>query len=86
MNRRIEMESAKKHAIETARNRLLIGGVLMAAAFLVVGARLFDIVILNENEDLRRAAARDIVRPVAMSRADIVDRNGVLLATSLPTA
>ena len=27
-------------------------------AFLVVGARLFDIVILNENEDLRRAAAR----------------------------
>ena len=86
MNRRIEMESAKKQAIETARNRLLIGGVLMAAAFLVVGARLFDIVILNENEDLRRAAARDIVRPVAMSRADIVDRNGVLLATSLPTA
>lgn len=86
MNRRIEMESTKKQAIETARNRLLIGGALMAVAFLVVGARLFDIVVLNENEDLRRGAARDIVRPVAMSRADIVDRNGVLLATSLPTA
>lgn len=86
MNRRIEMESTKKQAIETARNRLLIGGALMAAAFLVVGARLFDIVVLNENEDLRRAAARDIVRPNVMARADIVDRNGILLATSLPTA
>lgn len=86
MNRRIEMESTKKQAIETARTRLLIGGALMAAAFLVVGARLFDIVVLNENEDLRRAAARDIVRPDVMSRADIVDRNGILLATSLPTA
>lgn len=86
MTRRIKMESTKKQAIETARNRLLIGGALMAAAFLVVGARLFDIVVLNENEDLRRAAARDIVRPDVMARADIVDRNGILLATSLPTA
>jgi cell division protein FtsI (penicillin-binding protein 3) len=86
MIRRIKMESTKKQAIETARNRLLIGGALMAAAFLVVGARLFDIVVLNENEDLRRAAARDIVRPDIMARADIVDRNGILLATSLPTA
>ena len=86
MIRRIKMESTKKQAIETARNRLLIGGALMAAAFLVIGARLFDIVVLNENEDLRRAAARDIVRPDIMARADIVDRNGILLATSLPTA
>lgn len=86
MTRRIELENPKKQAIETARTRLLIGGALMAAAFLVVGARLFDIVVLNESEDLRSAAARDIVRPVTMSRADIVDRNGILLATSLPTA
>ena len=86
MTRRIELESTKKQAIETARTRLLIGGSLMAAAFLVVGARLFDIVVLNEHHTLRHAASRDIVRPVTMSRADITDRNGVLLATSLRTA
>jgi cell division protein FtsI (penicillin-binding protein 3) len=86
MTRRIRIESTKKQAIETARTRLLIGGTLMAAAFLVVGVRLFDIVVLNEHDDIHSAATRDIVRPQTMSRADIVDRNGVLLATSLPTA
>ena len=86
MTRRIELESTKKQAIETARTRLLIGGSLMAAAFLVIGARLFDIVVLNEHDTLSRATSRDIVRPVMMSRADITDRNGVLLATSLRTA
>jgi cell division protein FtsI (penicillin-binding protein 3) len=86
MTRRIELESTKKQAIETARTRLLIGGSLMAAAFIVVGARLFDIVVLNEHGNLRHAASRDIVRPTVMSRADITDRNGVLLATSLQTA
>jgi cell division protein FtsI (penicillin-binding protein 3) len=86
MTRRIAFESTKKQAIETARTRLLIGGALMAAAFVVVGARLFDVVVFNENEELRRATAREIARPAPMARADIVDRNGVLLATSLTTA
>ncbi len=86
MSRRIELESPKKQAIETARNRLLIGGALMGAAFFVVGVRLFDLVVFNANEDLRRAAAREIARPSTMSRADIVDRNGILLATNLKTA
>ncbi|MBO6782170.1 MAG: penicillin-binding protein 2 [Alphaproteobacteria bacterium] len=86
MTRRIAFESPKKQAIETARTRLLIGGSLMAAAFFVVGVRLFDVTVFNANEDLRRAAAREIVTPAPMSRADIVDRNGILLATSLKTA
>tara|TARA_R110002110_G_scaffold85816_1_gene223385 strand:+ start:137056 stop:138750 length:1695 start_codon:yes stop_codon:yes gene_type:complete len=86
MNDRIAFESTKKQAIETARTRLLVGGSLMAAAFVVVGVRLFDLAVFNENEDLRRAASREIARPTTMARADIVDRNGVLLATSLKTA
>lgn len=86
MTGRIALESTKKQAIETARTRLLIGGALMAAAFLVVGVRLTELVVFNENEALRRAASREIARPVPRSRADIVDRNGVLLATSLTTA
>lgn len=86
MNDRIAFESAKKQAIETARTRLLVGGALMAAAFFVVGLRLFDLAVFSESEDVRRAAAREIARPANMARADIVDRNGVLLATSLKTA
>ena len=86
MSTRIEFESTKKKAIDTARTRLLIGGALMAAAFFVVGVRLFDVVVFNANDNLRRAAAREIVRPSTMSRADIVDRNGTLLATNLRTA
>jgi len=86
MSARIEFESIKKKAIDTARTRLLIGGALMAAAFFVVGVRLFDVVVFNANDNLRRAAAREIVRPSTMSRADIVDRNGTLLATNLRTA
>lgn len=86
MNDRIAFESTKKQAIETARTRLLVGGSLMAAAFVVVGVRLFDLAVFNENGDLRRAASREIARPTTMARADIVDRNGVLLATSLKTA
>ena len=86
MNGRISFESSKKQAIETARTRLLVGASLMAAAFFVVGVRLFDLAVFNETEDLRRAASREIARPASMTRADIVDRNGVLLATSLKTA
>lgn len=86
MKQRIAFESSKKQAIETARNRLLVGGSLMAAAFFVVGVRLFDLAVFNETEDLRRAVSREIARPASMARADIVDRNGVLLATSLKTA
>lgn len=86
MNGRIAFESAKKQSIETARTRLLVGGSLMAAAFVVVGVRLFDLAVFNGTEDLRRAASREIARPATMARADIVDRNGVLLATNLKTA
>lgn len=85
MKNRIAFESPKKQAIETARTRLLIGGALMAAAFFVVGARLFELAVFSDNADLRRAASREIARPATMARTDIVDRNGVLLATSLTT-
>jgi cell division protein FtsI (penicillin-binding protein 3) len=86
MNGRIAFESAKKQSIETARTRLLVGGSLMVAAFVVVGVRLVDLAVFNGTEDLRRAASREIARPATMARADIVDRNGVLLATNLKTA
>lgn len=86
MTERISFESAQKKALDVARTRLLVGGALMAAAFLVIGVRLVDVTVFSETGPSRQASARNIVSETQMDRADIVDRNGVLLATSLKTA
>ena len=86
MSERISFESAQKKALDVARTRLVVGGALMAAAFLVIGVRLVDVTVFSETEPSRRASARNIVADRHMDRADIVDRNGVLLATNLTTA
>ena len=86
MTERISVESTQKKALDVARTRLLVGSALMAAAFLVIGVRLVDVTIFNEAGPSRQANARNIAAEKRMDRADIVDRNGVLLATSLMTA
>ena len=86
MSEHISAENAQKKAVDVARTRLLVGSALMAAAFLVIGARLVDVTVFSDTEPSRRASARNIVAESHMDRADIVDRNGVLLATSLNTA
>ncbi|MGQ0663362.1 MAG: peptidoglycan D,D-transpeptidase FtsI family protein [Pseudomonadota bacterium] len=82
---RLRLEGTAKQAIETARHRLVIAGLLFALAFGVVAVRLIDVTILREAREPRLAQA---ARPGALEleRADIVDRNGELLATSLATA
>jgi len=79
-------ENAQKKALDVARTRLLVGGALMAAAFLVIGVRLVDVTVFSEPGPSRTASARNIATQNQMDRADIVDRNGVLLATNLVTA
>lgn len=86
MSQRIAFESEKKRAIETARTRLLIGGALMTAAFVAVGLRLVDLGAFSTVENLRSHASREVVAPQTWSRAEIVDRNGTLLASNLETA
>ena len=86
MTERISFESGHKKALDIARTRLLVGGALMATAFLVIGVRLVDVTIFSDTGPSRQAGARNIAIEKKMDRADIVDRNGVLLATSLKTA
>ena len=77
-------EGCSAQVLETGRTRLLAAGVVFTMAFLVVGWRLVDIAVFSAGTEPRIAAA-----PAATprsGRADIVDRNGVVLATSLPTA
>jgi cell division protein FtsI (penicillin-binding protein 3) len=80
---RMRIEGTAKQSIETARHRLVIAGVLFALAFLVVGLRLVDVTILKEGHEPRVVHLPK--SELQTERADIVDRNGVLLATSLAT-
>ncbi len=74
-----------KHVIERARNRMLVGGIVFFAAFLAVGIRLCDLSLLH-GDDPALAALEAGTQAQPARRADIVDRNGRLLATSLATA
>ncbi|CAN0409823.1 unnamed protein product, partial [Discosporangium mesarthrocarpum] len=82
---KIRIEGDRKTAIETGRNRLMVAGALFTAAFAVIGIRVVDVSVFSDNSEPRytRSIAKDEKNT---GRADIVDRNGVLMATSLNTA
>jgi cell division protein FtsI (penicillin-binding protein 3) len=78
----VHIEGATKQAIEVGRNRLLVAGAFFAVAFALVAVRLVDIAVLrglNEPSVVRESSSAVL----KTGRADIVDRNGMLLATSL---
>ena len=79
------LDGTAKLALETGRNRLLVGGALFAVAFSAIAFRLADVTVVKPAGEPTYSAATD--RPdFTAGRADIVDRNGVVLATSLNTA
>ncbi len=84
----IEAENrARRHAAEQdkarsrAEGRLLLLGLMFFCAFTVIGARMGTLASSVPEEP--RAAAEG--NPIIGQRADIVDRNGRLLATNLDT-
>ena len=71
--------------VEKARSRLIVVWVLLLLLFIVVGVRVTDLAFLSFID------GDNIISPVVErentnKRGDILDRNGVLLATSLRTA
>jgi cell division protein FtsI (penicillin-binding protein 3) len=72
-------------ALEVSRTRLLITGVVLASAFAAISVRLVDVALMQEAREPRVAHAPR-AKAMRMDRADIIDRNGVLLATNLTTA
>ena len=80
-----QIEGFRKQALETGRNRLLVTGVVLTLAFAVIGARLVDLTLFKGGGEPKLANINFAPVP-SIDRADIVDRNGILLATSLPTA
>jgi cell division protein FtsI (penicillin-binding protein 3) len=91
-NDRIHLEGIRKEAIEVGRNRLLITGAVLTLVYLVIAGRLVDVTVLEGPSESRAVTAADRTpdatlpdRTPMTGRANIVDRNGVVLATSLPT-
>ncbi|MGD9741727.1 MAG: peptidoglycan D,D-transpeptidase FtsI family protein [Dongiaceae bacterium] len=78
------LDGDTKRAIEVGHTRLLFGGALFLVAFLGVALRLLDVGLFGAAEPARIAALP--ASQAVTQRADILDRNGVLLATSLATA
>ena len=84
-SRRPRREPPVPPEIETGRTRLLITGAMFVVAFSVIGLRLVDVALLSGGED-SGLVHRETVTAHRTVRANIVDRNGVLLATNLKTA
>lgn len=85
VDERVSLEGDLKLALETGRNRLLVTGVMFMIAFFAIGVRLLDLTVFGPGGEPRVAHSIPS-SAVAAGRADILDRNGVILATSLPTA
>ncbi|MGB8182488.1 MAG: penicillin-binding protein 2 [Stellaceae bacterium] len=74
-------EGPAQDAIELSHTRLLITGALFLLAFLVIGARLVEVAGFKAGDV--RLAHNHVAAKAVVARANIVDRNGVLLATTL---
>ena len=80
-NLRQRHEAMRDHDRLRAEGRLLILGVFFFCAFLLVGARMGTLAATDAEEPRAAAGGASIIA----QRADIVDRNGRILATNLTT-
>lgn len=78
--RRTENHSTLMRAL---RSRIIFAGACGLAIFLCISYRLADIMIVSQ---FKTFDAKTYVREEIIRKADIVDRNGELIATSLTTA
>ena len=76
-------EAAAPARLERARGRLLATGVLFLLCFGVLILRTLDVAVIGAPVGTAGTGGVTAFDPIA--RADIVDRNGVLLASNLPT-
>lgn len=79
--------SCEKDPVSVCKNRVLAALLGFIAVYTVIAARLFDLCIIpnlhfsSEADD----ASPGIYAQNPIRRADIIDRNGTIIATSLPT-
>jgi cell division protein FtsI (penicillin-binding protein 3) len=79
----LHLHGVSKHATEVGRNRLIVTASLFALAFCLIGGRLVELMVLGPQHAV--TSSRSATETPSRHRAAIVDRNGVLVATNLPT-
>ncbi|MCF8469012.1 MAG: penicillin-binding protein 2 [Sneathiella sp.] len=85
----LRLDGSAKETLEQGRNRLVMAGVIFAFCFVILAGRLIGLAISGDGNSERTASDTDMSRPSAYGdsmRAEIRDRNGILLATTLTTA
>ena len=88
----MRIEGEKNSALEKARTRIVLIVALFMLGFIVIAGRLVDATIIQgmlnkgETESVLDQARDKDRKNDSSKRGDIVDRNGVILATSLKTA
>ncbi|WP_375592645.1 penicillin-binding protein 2 [Algihabitans albus] len=81
----ISLDGQRKAALELGRTRLLVAAAVFLLAFFAVGLRLADLALLSEAGEPKRAGTPSAAAALETQRAEILDRNGQVLATTLPT-
>ncbi|MGV8948457.1 MAG: peptidoglycan D,D-transpeptidase FtsI family protein [Candidatus Paracaedibacter sp.] len=77
-----------RNVLETAKNRSLVAGAAFSVAFLLIFVRLADVMVIRSlwgPSDHEAPQRNGVVTAKAGPRADILDRNGEILATHLVT-
>lgn len=76
----------RDHTImDHARNRIVIGIMAFAVGYLLIGLRLFDVMVLRSHSD-RQKIYLEKQENLVLERSGITDRHGEILATHLITA
>jgi cell division protein FtsI (penicillin-binding protein 3) len=78
----VALDEPAQQTLEVGRTRLLVTAGLFAVAFAVIALRLVDVTLVKPSGETRLAHGT-ATEKVEVGRADIVDRNGKLLATTL---
>jgi cell division protein FtsI (penicillin-binding protein 3) len=79
-----EQDAPQNRSLELSRKRLIVTGFVFLAAFSVISLRLAQVTMLKEPDaQVARLVEPAVVHPVSFGRADIVDRNGAVIATTL---
>ena len=84
--RRVKLDGAMSSALRIGRHRLMITGALFLFGFFIVAIRLIDLTVIGDGFEPRFAGDANPAHNARLDRHDITDRNGMLLATNLPTA
>ncbi|MDE0799621.1 MAG: penicillin-binding protein 2 [Rhodospirillaceae bacterium] len=82
---RVTLVGETQRAVEIGRARVMVTAGIFTFAFLSISVRLVDLMVLNGALDTGTRYTANTSQTTDIFRADIVDRNGRTVATTLPT-